>query len=344
MRYALASYYCNLKKICIAPPPIILTVETTSMCNLACMMCARGYANRPQGHMKFPLFRKIVDEARVFAIDVFLCLWGEPLLHPQIFDMIKYAKDAGLNTIMSTNATRLDHGNRVKLLKSELDSLILSLDGARKQTYEAIRRGAKFEEVVDNIRSFLEMRRRLRAKRPRTALQIIRMRATEKEIVPFIQRFRNLPVDEIRVQRFDTCAGHPLIRGLGSNKLRGTGIRGPCGALWHTLTVYWDGRTVPCCRDFDARCVTGNASTEGLLDIWNGQRMQTLRQAHISRRYQSIQLCGECTDWPSETFSLRPGAYTIAAGARGLAARLIAGFTGRPDIGYSLKLVDETFD
>jgi len=347
MRLVLASYCYNLKRVCAAPP-ITLNVETTSMCNLACVMCPRSYAKRPQGHMKFPLFRKIVDEARLFAIDVWLHLFGEPLLNPQIFDMIKYAKRAGLNTMMSTNATLLDHANIVKLLKSELDSLVLCLDGATKETYESIRRGAKFEEVVDNIRSFLEMRRRLRAKRPRTTLQIIRMRANENEIVPFIQRFRNLPVDKIRAEGFDAWAGHPLIRGLRSYELRGTRFRRHCGALWHTITVYWDGRTVPCCRDFDATYVTGDASTENLLDIWNDQRMQVLRQAHISRGYQNIQLCRECTDWPSETRNLRPDAYTIAAGARALAGGLIAGFTGRSHVRtlslLTLKLIEETFD
>jgi len=335
MRLVLASYYYNFKKRC-ASPPITLTVETTSICNLACIMCPRGYANRPQGHMKFSLFRKIVDESRLFAIDIWLCLFGEPLLHPQIFDMIKYAKRAGLNTVMSTNATLLDHNNRMKLLRSGLDTLVLSLDGATKETYESIRRGAKFEEVVDNIRSFLEIKRRLSVKRPRTMLLIVRMRANEKEIATIIQRFRNLPVDEILVEGLDTLAGHPLISGLKSNELRGPRIRRHCGALWHTLTVYWDGRTVPCCRDFDARCVTGDASREDLLDIWNDRRMQALRQAHISRGYQHIELCRECKDWPSETCTLRPDAGTIAAGVRGLASRLVAEFTGKPHAECSL--------
>jgi len=111
---------------------------------------------------------------------MWLHLFGEPLLNPNIYKMIDMAEGVGIRTGISTNATRLDEQAASALLDSKLSLLLLCLDGTKPETYERIRVGAKFETVRDNIARFAEMKRA--RKTPLTAtLQMIHMTANEAE-------------------------------------------------------------------------------------------------------------------------------------------------------------------
>ena len=94
--------------------------------------------------MQFSLFKKIIDETKDYVELVDLDLYGESMLNPDIYKMIKYAKTNGLNTLLNTNATLLNKENSRKLIHSGLDILIISFDGTSKETYELIRREGNF--------------------------------------------------------------------------------------------------------------------------------------------------------------------------------------------------------
>src|SRR5438132_7426947 len=77
------------------------------------------------------------------------------MIHPNIFEMIRITRDAGIRTGMSTNATLLDDRRADMLFDSGLDYVILAFDGATKETYEKYRIGATFEKTRENIMNFL---------------------------------------------------------------------------------------------------------------------------------------------------------------------------------------------
>jgi len=104
------------KKTRLAYLPVRLWLETTSVCNLRCVMCPNKDLNeRREGFMDFPLFRKIIDEARRFVFDVNLIHRGEGLLHPEFPRMVRYSHDAGIYTKFHTNATILDEARTAPL-------------------------------------------------------------------------------------------------------------------------------------------------------------------------------------------------------------------------------------
>ena len=69
------------------------------MCPTGC-----GIAKRKKGYLDYDLFRQIVDEMAPHVATTTLHIWGEPLLHPQIIDMIAYCHQHGLHAEISTNA------------------------------------------------------------------------------------------------------------------------------------------------------------------------------------------------------------------------------------------------
>ena len=145
----------------VLPFPPYLILEPTNVCNLQCPFCPRELTEKSRGlgFMEFDVYKKIIDEAIVNNVyGVTLYMLGEPMLHSKIVDMINYAKEAGIPAVnLSTAATT---NNLDELLETELDDLILSIDGATKEMYERMRVGGTFEKTISITSNFLEKKQK----------------------------------------------------------------------------------------------------------------------------------------------------------------------------------------
>ncbi|MBI4319117.1 MAG: radical SAM protein [Chloroflexi bacterium] len=281
------------------PNPDRMYLESTNVCNLSCVMCpsGRNLMSRPKGFMSFDLFRSIVDEMARRVQVTTLHIWGEPLLHPQIFDMIAYCRKAGLHSEISTNATLLDRQRGRALISAGVGTVYLCLDGVQKQTYEMIRQGADFEQTRSNIAAFLDLKNSVGRETPYVNLQIIEMRPTMAEIDEFHKQWRLPGVDHINVKAFDSWGNQvEQITGLGANGHLTPARRFRCPNLWYHVHIYWDGMLVSCDRDFDATYPLGNVSS-GVMKAWNGERMALLRRKHVLSQLADVPACSNCVEW-----------------------------------------------
>ena len=129
--------------------PLCVDIETAAVCDLACPHCYRQFVTTPDKIISESLCYKIIDQAAEMNVPSIKFNWrGEPLLHPKLCDFIRYAKQKGiLETIINTNATKLNLKLSEKLVDSGLDILIFSFDGGTKKTYEKLRPG-RFRKQV----------------------------------------------------------------------------------------------------------------------------------------------------------------------------------------------------
>jgi len=308
-----SSYICKMSR-CFGYPSID-AIESTNCCNLSCIMCPvnTGKMVREQGFMSFQLFRKIIDENKRFIIEnkfstkpVWLHNFGEPLLHPNMFDMISYCKENGILCGISTNAVLLNLGVAKKILESGLDEIIFSFDGAIKDTYEKVRVGADFDAVKENIINFLHMRREMRTRKPYVSIRILRMTETEEEIGKFYKMWQDYNVDNIMVRNIHTWAGQlkEVDRFSSLKCSRRAGARSPCAFLWYHLVILWDGTVVPCCFDYNGELPLGNVKDSTLAEIWNSEKTVNARKLHVSGNYSRILLCKGCEEWPDKASHL----------------------------------------
>src|SRR3989337_2188137 len=118
--------------------PIRFNIEPTNYCNLHCSMCPREL-NRPFGYMDISLFHKVIDESILYGKRLIITINkdGEPLLHPELPRMIKYAKDkkAAYKINFYTNGILLTEEKSLDLIKSGLDTIHISIDALTKETY-----------------------------------------------------------------------------------------------------------------------------------------------------------------------------------------------------------------
>ena len=132
-----------------------LYIEPTSHCNLHCVMCSRNHwRNETKGHMDLALFDKLIGEIPGSVSRIFFGGVGEPLCHPDIIYMLRRAGKTGRTVEMITNGTLLDNEMSREIIDAGLDMLWLSLDSMEEESYGNIRVGAKFGNVMDNIKIF----------------------------------------------------------------------------------------------------------------------------------------------------------------------------------------------
>lgn len=286
--------------------PAVFAIESTNRCNLRCVMCPRGEPDvmtRELGTMSDEVFVKVLDDARYFTDPCWFHWFGEPLLHPRLFEQIEMAKSRGVpNLGISTNGTLLDDRRAAAVLESPLDTLKIAIDGTTKEVYERIRLSSQheFEEVVENARSFLARRRSLSRSKPHTILSIIVMDETRAQLDQFRTFWLGAGADEVLFKPFTTWGNQfegltPLVeRGGVDAQPR----QQPCYFLWESLVVSWNGLVVPCCYDYDAKEVLGDVTHQTLREIWNGEAYQRLRSNELAGCNDSS-LCAGCDQAPS---------------------------------------------
>ncbi len=286
------------------PPPDRLYIESTNICNLSCIMCPTGRKEqtRKKGYMDFNLFKAIVDEMAPWVQATTLHIWGEPLLHPRLFDMIAYCHQKGLRSEISTNATLLTEERSRKILDAGLGAIYLCLDGMRPETYESIRINADYEKTNANIRRFIELKQAGGYREPFVNLQIIEMEKTVGEINSFVEAWRLPGVDRINVKPFDSWGGQiEDINKLEPGEDPIPVKRYACPNLWYHTHIYWDGRIAMCDRDFNLRYDLGSVrnpdGTVSVLKNWNGPKMQELRRLHVQNDLEHVSPCNTCTEW-----------------------------------------------
>jgi radical SAM protein with 4Fe4S-binding SPASM domain len=276
-------------------------LEVTNRCNLSCPMCVFKNQLRPQGFMEFGLFEKIVLQcARKFSLEKMALMGlGEPFLHPGLIEMSRYAKGQGIRHVFtSTNATLMyEQKSRELMQERSFDAIAVSLDGATKSVYEQIRKGASFEQVMQNVLAFLKIRKEYHRKKPQLVLQFLIMRENYHEQEDFLKFWSGkLDNDDMILFRdVDTFGGQVEDHRLEFQipKLS----RRPCAQLWRDLIISWNGDVSVCCKDVNYLLKVGSLRETDLTRLWNSPAWEKLRSAHSKCRWADIPLCAKCSEW-----------------------------------------------
>jgi radical SAM protein with 4Fe4S-binding SPASM domain len=277
----------------VATMPIRLWVESTSICNLKCVMCPnKDMSDAEKGIMSLDLFQKIVSEVKGYCSDLYLHHRGEPFVNPALFDMIKVAKAAGINTRFHSNGSIMTEERARKLLEAGPDLVSFSVDGFDKVPYERVRVGATFEKTLENIFRLLSLRREMGLKKPYIVIEKITFKndpapANPEAVSALKRRFEEAGVDEIIEKVEYTWAEDK------APELAAPPCKMVCTFPWYAAVICWDGTVTPCPQDFFAKMNMGNVNQSSLRDIWNGPAYQTLRRK-LAGDLHSLPLCHKC--------------------------------------------------
>ena len=156
MNMALVNLQFQLKTEHVFGMPYKLKIESTNICNTKCQLCPTGLGiqGRPKGSMTFDQYKTLIDQTKRTLLSLDLSMWGDPLIVPDIYKMIRYAHDRGVWTYISSNlhAFKPGKGQAKALVESGLDLFTCSLHGASQETYECYQPGKTLEDSIEKIK------------------------------------------------------------------------------------------------------------------------------------------------------------------------------------------------
>lgn len=278
-------YYPRLHRVGSFPDH--LDIEISSACNMACPMC---YTITPEFRrrvtrefMELPLFRKLVDQcAEHKAYSIRISLRGEPFIHDDAIEMIRYAKQKGIKEVSSlTNMLALTPAKFEQVLAAGLDWLTISFDGLGA-VYEQIRRPARFDEAYARIQVYRQIKQRLGSRKPVIKVQTV-WPAIKEDAAAYFAAFE---------PHVDSIAVNPLVDYLHKDEEIAYVPRFDCPVLYQRLVIGSDGIALLCSNDEFCLHPVGDANHEALADIWRGERMSEARKAH--RQGRGVKLLEPC--------------------------------------------------
>jgi len=291
--------------------PFVLMVEPTNLCNLRCPLCPSGNGSmaRPRGTMAFEAFAEVFEQLAEDLLLLMLWNQGEPFLNRQLCEMVRLAKSRDVPTITSTNGHFVPNPEAARdIVRSGLDEIVVSLDGATPETYARYRVGGDFEKVVDATRHIVAAKREAKSPRPLVHLQFIIMRHNEGEISAARALAGKLGVDRLSLKTTQVYSPEeareylPVDGRLSryrydtADLVTRSSITNACRHLWYSTVINWDGEVSPCCFDKDARFGLGNAlSGEPFGRIWAGAKYRKFRNA-VLRNRASFPICTNCSE------------------------------------------------
>lgn len=263
----------------VASLPWILNLDTFSGCNLKCPFCPTGtdQMQRRRAHMPMERAKRMIDIVKDHALEIRLYNWGEPFLNPDIFEIIRYARDAGLFTVISSNLSVKVKDLPRKIVDSGLDRLTGSIDGLAQKSLETYRRKAEAKLCFDNIRAIAEEKTRQGVSHPSVDLKFLVFRHNEHELGQLEAKRREIGADSFLPRRAfifhdSFVPKHPDYQPIKQI------FHGTCDFLYSELTVEANGAISPCCTNTSEKWDVGNL--DGLDDLrkfWNAPIYRAMR-------------------------------------------------------------------
>jgi MoaA/NifB/PqqE/SkfB family radical SAM enzyme len=285
--------------------PSQLVIDSTEVCNLACVHCphpefkkSSHYAAR---YLDPELNAKLVDEVRDYGQSQ--CQYirytgeGEPLIHPHIYDMLDYAvHHSGVFVTLTTNGTIMNEKRIEKLLASGLHIVDTSIDAFTPETYAKIRVNGKLEVTRANVQTFLRLRDQTHRK-TKIVVSYVEQPQNQHETADFEKFWRDQGADFVVIRRLHSNAG--AVKSIADSLRREAAAedRRPCLYPWERLLLSPEGHLRFCPEDWVKGSNFVDFRTTTVREAWQSDFMRALREAHLKNVFEKHPFCGQCPDW-----------------------------------------------
>ena len=159
-------------------------IEPTNRCNITCVTCMRNIWDEPLGKMSRATFEHILDGLQQITPRprVFFGGIGEPLFHTKTLEMIERVRAIGAPVEIITNAILLNAERSKRLIDAGIETLWVSIDGAKPESYEDVRLGAELPRVLDNVQTFRSLRHHSFRPMPEIGINFVAMKRNIQDL------------------------------------------------------------------------------------------------------------------------------------------------------------------
>ncbi|MFN2176277.1 MAG: radical SAM protein [Anaerolineales bacterium] len=176
-------------------PPKALIFKVINICNMNCKMCVYSNAGYFEEGISLPknLFQEVIQAAQN-RIPIIALTGGEPLLHKDIFNFIRYAKNHNFCCTMVTNGWFLKE-NAAEIADSGLDLLTVSIDGPGNIHDRIRRKPGAFDRAMEGIQELLSYK-----KRPMLVINSIIQSDNCRHLDQLVSEIEDVGIDAMNIQ------------------------------------------------------------------------------------------------------------------------------------------------
>lgn len=296
-----------LKDVLPLDTPYLIQMFPVYGCNFHCGYCLHALDRRQHGYisevpfMDMGLYRKCIDDMRGFGQKLKMLRFaaiGEPLLHPDIGEMVSCAKQADIaqSVDIVTNGSLLTHELSDKLIDAGLDRLRISVEGLSAGDY-ANHAHAKidFERFVEQIQYFYRHSRHTHVYIKIIDYMVQDPQARERFFEIFRPICHSIAIEHLTptIKEIDY---EKLSDGMETDKPQnGEALLDAqvCPQGFYMMQINPDGKVVPCCS-MKYPAVLGDVSKQSVPEIWRGAAFNRFRVQMLQSREQTGEVCRDC--------------------------------------------------
>jgi MoaA/NifB/PqqE/SkfB family radical SAM enzyme len=287
--------------------PSQILMDITEVCNLACTHCphpafakSEHYGGR---HLDPALNEKMIEEVRQHGQGLTKYIRyasnGEPLVHPNAYEMIQAAVDySGVFVTLTTNGKIMNEKRTQKLLESGIHMIDISIDAFRPETYAKIRVNGNLNVTRENVLRLLRWVREAKGN-TKVVVSFVEQPGNTAEVSDFKSYWENEGADFVVIRRLHSCSG--AVPELASERrIAITPMkRRPCLYPWERIVINARGDLAFCPSDWVHGSYVTDYRKTTILAEWQGEFYRRLREAHLRNDYSNHAFCGQCPDWAS---------------------------------------------
>jgi len=243
--------------------------------------------------MQEDTFKIIADQCGRYSAWVRISGGGEPMLHPQAVALMEYAKKVGARVGLITNGSLFSEESITRLLEAHVDMIEVSVDAADATTYTKVRRGLKWNVLLNNVKRMVELRNLLKG-----STKIIASGINQVEVdIEAVEKFWGPMVDHFQKRKYLTWGINDPSKSADPEPYLPPDQRIPCPFIFERLNIDSRGKVMVCGFDIATKTDMGNVHEKSIKDIWHGEGFNTYRKMHLSHKGREIELCRDCPDW-----------------------------------------------
>jgi len=312
----------------LTPYPWCIEVEVTTRCDKRCIICEHTYWNEPSIDLTFEKFRRLVDQLSGL-------IWfnptgeGEAFLNQDFLKMLRYLKSKSMFVFFNDSFDKINEEIAKELIEIGVDKIEISMQGATKKTYEKIMVGHNFDNMINNLKNFIRIKKEMKSPLPELCFHYIVNKLNVHELPQFIELIASFGGKETfgpgSYVNFSGLLEFPQIQHLVTEipetvmeavnqKAKQLNIdvllthpsheQKPsikeCVA-WSEPYVLIDGYVLSCCavlmsnrRSFLKKYAFGNLNENSFKEIWNSKRYKKFREMVLKNNAKVPILCVGC--------------------------------------------------
>lgn len=265
--------------------PEKVRLDICTLCQLKCAACDFRVTDCwpfGLGYTKIEDFKNFIDK-HPFIKTIEISRSGEPFLNPDMKEILEYAHEKGVIIEVSngTNFNTVSDEVLETLVRTQVRTITVALDGTSQEVYSKYRRNGNFEQVIDNIKKVNKYKKLYGSKYPILLWQFILMEHNEHQALEAKEMAKALGMDIFykltwekgfvsknpewlkEVTGLEYLSEEEIVEKTGKTYMQD----GVCAMLFNEPQLNWDGRLYPCCCCMTEHGFGVNVFETGLKDI-----------------------------------------------------------------------------